>query len=183
MLQQTRVDAVIPYYRRWLKRFPTLKALAAASERDVLRQWEGLGYYARARSLHRAARQVVNDGHGRIPSNLQELRRLPGIGPYTAGAIASIAFGQDATVLDGNVRRVLSRLFVIRKAANTPAGTLALGRLAEAHLPPGKAGDFNQALMDLGATVCVARAPRCDVCPVSTACRTAASVTRGAHAR
>jgi A/G-specific adenine glycosylase len=174
MLQQTRVETVIPYYRRWLKRFPTVKALAAASERDVLRLWEGLGYYARARNLHRAAKQIARDHRGQLPSTARELRRLPGIGPYTAGALASIAFGRDEVVLDGNVQRVLSRVFAVRHPPDSSAGRLALGRIATEHLPPGRAGDFNQAIMDLGATICVPFRPRCTVCPVVRMCRAAA---------
>ncbi len=170
MLQQTQVETVIPYYRRWLERFPTLAALAAASQPAVLALWEGLGYYSRARNLHRAARQVQRERGGRLPRTAAELRALPGIGRYTAGAIASIAFGQDSAVLDGNVKRVLARVFDLRADVKSAAGEQQLWALAESLLPPGRAGDFNQALMDLGATVCAPRAPDCPRCPLNDLC-------------
>src|SRR5512142_2328270 len=166
MLQQTRVEAVKPYYRRWMKRFPSVAALARASERDVLKCWEGMGYYARARNLRAAARLVMQIHGGRLPKSLAELRSLPGIGRYTAGAIASIAFGWDEPTLDGNIRRVLARVFNVREPADAPAGQEKLWALAAGHLPKGHAGDYNQALMDLGATVCLPVGPRCRVCPV-----------------
>jgi A/G-specific adenine glycosylase len=166
MLQQTRVQTVIPYYRRWLERFPDLGALALADEDEVLRLWEGLGYYSRARNLHQAAR-VVRDRHGSaLPSDLDTLRELPGFGTYTAGAVASIAFGAVTPAVDGNVRRVLSRLF---DAADPSAREL--GESAERLVDPTRPGDFNQALMELGATVCTPRAPRCGECPLVTLCR------------
>ena len=170
MLQQTRVDAVVPYYRRWMKRFPTVRSLALASQRDVLRQWEGLGYYARARNLHQSAKIVVRQYRGRLPSRRQDLLALPGIGDYTAGAISSIAFGLDEPVLDGNVRRVLARAFAVAERADSSVGTAILHELAVANLPPGRAGDFNQALMDLGATVCLPARPRCGICPLAPVC-------------
>ncbi|HEX7049345.1 MAG TPA: A/G-specific adenine glycosylase [Longimicrobiales bacterium] len=172
MLQQTRVDAAIPYYERWMQRFPTLTALADADIDEVLRHWQGLGYYARARNLHRAARVLRERHHGRIPADPDALRRLPGIGDYTAGAIASIAFGIPAAAVDGNVRRVLCRLYDLPDP--TPA---ELRRRAAALVPDERPGDFNQALMELGATLCTPRTPRCDDCPVATWCRARARGT------
>ena len=171
MLQQTRVDAVIPFFKRWMTHFPNVRALAQASEREVLNYWEGLGYYGRARNLHRAARIVVQEHAGRLPRDPEALRKLPGIGAYTAGAISSIAFGEDVATLDGNLRRVLARVFDVRLAADSPAGEKILWRLAAEHLPKGRAGDYNQALMDLGATVCLPKNPRCAICPVAPICQ------------
>lgn len=171
MLQQTQVDTVIPYFQRWMARFPTLRALAEASQQEVLAAWEGLGYYSRARSLHRAARLVVAEYGGELPREVTALRKLPGIGRYTAGAIASIAFGLDEAALDGNVRRVLARLFDVTEPARSPAGERRLWELAAAHLPRGRAGDYNQALMDLGATLCTPRHPDCPRCPLAAICQ------------
>ncbi len=171
MLQQTRVDTVIPYFQRWMQRFPTLEKLAAASEQDVLSAWEGLGYYSRARNLHRAARQVMSEYHGEIPNQRAALERLPGIGRYTAGAITSIAFGQDEAALDGNIRRVLARLFDMEDPAYSGAGQRRLWELARQNLPNGQAGDYNQALMDLGASLCTPHAPACLVCPLAELCQ------------
>jgi len=170
MLQQTRVDTVIPYYRRWMERFPSLEKLAAASEQEVLAAWEGLGYYSRARNLHRAARQVMSEYQGVIPVERSTLERLPGIGRYTAGAITSIAFGQDEAALDGNIRRVLARLFNVDQPAYSGAGQRRLWELARQNLPAGRAGDYNQALMDLGASLCTPHAPACLVCPLAELC-------------
>ncbi len=170
MLQQTRVETVIPYFERWMQRYPTLQDLASASTQEVLSIWEGLGYYSRARNLQRAARQVVERHAGQLPASRSELERLPGIGPYTAGAIASIAFGQDEAALDGNIRRVLARVFAVRTPARSPAGDRELWDLARQHLPPGRAGDYNQAIMDLGATVCTPRSPECLLCPLMEIC-------------
>ena len=170
MLQQTQVETVIPYYRRWLARFPTVQALAEAPLQDVLALWEGLGYYSRARNLHRAAQVVADELGGALPRTTLELRALPGIGRYTAGAIASIAFGADAAVLDGNVKRVLARVFDFREDVRSPSGVKKLWALAESLVPPGRAGDYNQALMDLGATLCTPRAPNCAACPVRALC-------------
>ena len=170
MLQQTQVETVIPYYERWLARFPSVEALAAAPLNDVLAAWEGLGYYSRARNLHRAAQIVAGELGGKLPSNVAGLLALPGIGRYTAGAIASMAFGVDAPVLDGNVKRVLARVFDVRSDVKSPAGTKELWTLTEGQVPPGRAGDYNQALMDLGATICTPRAPACDICPVRGLC-------------
>ena len=171
MLQQTQVDTVIPYYEKWFTRFPTLAALAAASEQEVLSLWEGLGYYSRARNLHRAAQQVAATPPGTLPSDRQGLQRLPGIGRYTAGAIASIAFGQDEPALDGNIRRVMARLFDLRLPARSPQGEKRLWELVEENLPPSRAGDYNQALMDLGATICTPHTPTCLLCPLAGLCQ------------
>jgi A/G-specific adenine glycosylase len=171
MLQQTRAETVVSYYRRWLQRFPTVEALARATEKAVLQQWEGLGYYARARNLRRSARIIVSRYAGRLPSDKDTLRELPGIGEYTAAAIASIAFGQDEVSLDGNVRRVLARLFAVGERLDTAQGRGRLYALARMHMPHGRAGDFNQALMDLGATVCLPRIPHCRLCPVAPHCQ------------
>jgi A/G-specific adenine glycosylase len=165
MLQQTRVEAVIPYYERWMERFPTAAALADADLDDVLGEWEGLGYYSRARNLHAAAR-VVRDSHGgAIPDSVAGLRALPGVGEYTAGAVASIAFGRCEPAVDGNARRVLSRLFDM--AAPSAA---ALRERARTLVPTERPGDFNQALMELGATICRPRAPLCAACPLAASC-------------
>ena len=168
MLQQTRVDTVIPYFENWMKLFPTVKALASASEQDVLNTWEGLGYYSRARNLHKAAKVVAEKFNGELPRDLDDLRSLPGIGRYTVGAIASMAFGMDEPTLDGNLRRVFSRLFDVDEFADSPAGEKILWELAAENLPKGKAGDYNQALMDLGATICLPKNPRCLLCPLMT---------------
>ncbi len=170
MLQQTQVATVVPYFERFVDAFPTVKALAAADEHDVLRQWEGLGYYRRARQLHRAARVIVEDHGGKFPRTLAEVRSLPGIGRYTAGAIVSIAYGLPAPILEANTIRLLSRLFDVRSDVSTSAAQQRLWRLAEAILPPRNCGDFNQALMELGSLVCTPKGPRCDVCPVHELC-------------
>jgi A/G-specific adenine glycosylase len=170
MLQQTRVEAVIPYYERFLKAFPTVRDLAAAREDAVLKAWEGLGYYSRARNLHKAAKVIVGDHAGQLPETAEQWRQLPGIGPYTAGAIASIASGLAETAVDGNVLRVLSRIFGIGESIDESATKELIGSIAAALLPRKQAGAFNQALMDLGARVCIPRRPRCVACPVSRWC-------------
>ncbi len=171
MLQQTRVEAVVPYFERWMEAFPTVAALAAASLGDVLTAWEGLGYYSRARNLHKAARIICSEYDSELPRDAKKLRQLPGIGRYTAGAIASIAFGLDEAALDGNIRRVLARLFNVSEPARSPAGEKQLWVLAQTNLPAGQAGDYNQALMDLGATLCTPRAPDCPHCPLENQCQ------------
>jgi A/G-specific adenine glycosylase len=171
MLQQTRVETVIPYYERWMKRFPGVRELAASSEQDVLSQWEGLGYYSRARNLYKAAVLVVENHGGEIPRDLNGLRKLPGIGRYTAGAIASMAFGMDSAALDGNIRRVYSRVFNVAEPADSSTGVKILWELAEKLLPKGRAGDYNQALMDLGATICLPHNPACLLCPIKGLCK------------
>ena len=171
MLQQTRVETVVAYYERFLARFPTLDSLIGASLDDVLKAWEGLGYYARARNLHAAACMVVQELGGHLPATPEALLLLPGVGRYTAAAIASIAFGHDAVALDGNLYRVLCRIFAIDDDPGRPKTQRQLENLARAMLPPGRAGDFNQALMDLGATICTPTHPHCLLCPLLTLCQ------------
>jgi A/G-specific adenine glycosylase len=171
MLQQTRVETVIPYYQRWMERFPTIEALAVAPLQEVLNAWEGLGYYSRARNMQRAAQVVVELYGGSLPADLAALRKLPGIGAYTAGAIASMAFGLDAPALDGNIRRVLARVFNVEELARSSSGERRLWQLAGEHLPAGRAGDYNQALMDLGAGMCTPRQPECGRCPLAEMCQ------------
>jgi A/G-specific adenine glycosylase len=171
MLQQTRVETVIPYFERWIRRFPTITSLATATEQEVLLMWEGLGYYSRARNLHKASVIVVEDHGGELPRDLPTLRKLPGIGRYTAGAIASMAFGLDVATLDGNLRRIFARVFDVAEAADAPAGEEILWALAEKYLPKGRAGDYNQALMDLGATICLPHNPTCLLCPLRELCK------------
>ena len=173
ILQQTRVETAIPFYRRWVERFPTLDALAAADREEVMAAWSGLGYYRRARHLHEAARVVRDRSGGELPSDARELRTLPGIGPYTAGAVASIAFGRREPAVDGNARRVLSRLFDLELPS-----AAELQERARALVPPDRPGDFNQALMELGATVCTPRNPSCDACPVAALCVARARTTQ-----
>jgi A/G-specific adenine glycosylase len=172
MLQQTRVETALPYYERFLRALPTVGALAEAPEESVLGLWSGLGYYRRARMLHAGAKRVIRTYGGRLPSDLAELRRIEGIGPYTAGAVASIAFGRRAAVVDGNVARVLARLFAIEDDVKSARGSARLWRLAESLVTggDGSPGDWNQALMELGATVCVPREPRCGECPLRGFC-------------
>ncbi|MBU1695210.1 MAG: A/G-specific adenine glycosylase, partial [Verrucomicrobia bacterium] len=171
MLQQTRTDQAVPYYRKFLRRFPTLKRLAAASPREVLRAWQGLGYYARARHLHEAARFVVRRLGGRFPSNPQAIRALPGIGDYTAAAIGSLAFGHESAVLDGNVIRVLSRVMALETLIHTGPAKRRLREWADALKIPGRTGLSNEALMELGALCCTPRRPDCPACPLGNVCR------------
>jgi A/G-specific adenine glycosylase len=170
MLQQTRVETVIPYYQRFLVLFPTMKNLARAPLQKVLKAWAGLGYYARARNLHRAAKTICRELGGKIPGTKAELLRLPGFGPYTAGAVASLAFNQPVAALDGNVKRVLARLFPKHCGFRSGSAKKDLEEFLEGWIPRGKASDFNQALMDLGATVCIPSRPRCSACPVLKFC-------------
>ena len=170
MLQQTRVETVMGYYARFLERFPTVQALAEAPQDDVLKLWEGLGYYSRARNLHKGAQQVVNDYGGEIPREVDALRRISGIGPYTAGAIASIAFDQPVPAVDGNVIRVTSRLMGVRENVGIPSVRRRIEQLAGALVSPERPGDFNQAMMDLGATICVPGTPSCERCPLYGRC-------------
>jgi A/G-specific adenine glycosylase len=171
MLVQTRVDQVIPYYQRFLKQFPSIRALAEAPIDDVLKVWEGLGYYSRARNLQRAAQQIMAHHNGRFPRDITAIRRLPGIGPYMAAAIASLAFGQNHAVLDGNVMRVISRLTACNQDLRRPATRHHLQQLADHLLTEGQAGNHNEALMELGATRCTPRQPDCLHCPLQTVCR------------
>lgn len=170
MLQQTRVDQMDAYFTRFIRAFPTVQDLAGASEGQVLKAWEGLGYYARARNLHKAAKEIAARG-GQLPDTYEGLLELPGIGPYTAAAVSSIAFDRDHPVLDGNVARVLCRLLRIEEDPRRAAVKAALIAAGEKLLAPGQAGDFNQAMMELGARVCTPARPRCGECPVAQACR------------
>lgn len=170
MLQQTQITTVIPYFERWLARFPTVRALAEAPLDDVLKLWEGLGYYSRARNLHAAAQMVVADWNGRLPQTAADLLKLKGIGRYTAGAIASIAFDEPAPVLDGNVIRVLSRLTDLPDDVTQTSTKNALWQLAEQLVPTKRPGDFNQALMELGQQICLPAKPMCLLCPLSERC-------------
>ena len=171
MLQQTQVATVLPYYYKWLRRFPNFDALARASENRILRAWEGLGYYARARNL-RATAKTVQDRHGgRFPSDIATMRELPGIGKYTAHAVATFAFAQPVPIVEANTARVLARLFDLRIPIDSASGRQSLWRLAAELLPKQRVADFNSALVDLGALVCLPRAPKCAVCPLKTFCR------------
>ena len=171
MLQQTQVATVLPYYDRWLKRFPTYAVLARACESDVLHAWQGLGYYTRARNLHAAAKAVRQKFGGTLPRNFDVLRSLPGFGRYTANAVATFAFDQSVPVVDANIARVVSRLFNITAPIDTAAGRDEVWERAEQLVPKRKPGRFNSALMDLGATVCLPRNPQCGICPVKRFCR------------
>ena len=171
MLQQTQVATVIPYYHRFLERFPTVEALASAPIDRVLASWAGLGYYRRARLLHEAARFVVREHAGRIPDDPDVFSGLPGVGRYTAGAVLSIAFDRKMPVLDGNVARVLARLFGLDLGVRDPRHARDLWALAGTLLPMRAPGDWNQALMELGATVCLPKSPHCEICPVARVCR------------
>jgi A/G-specific adenine glycosylase len=168
MLQQTTVKAVTPRFADFLRRWPNVTALARAELGDVLAAWAGLGYYARARNLHACARVVANDHGGRFPANEAELRKLPGVGDYTAAAIAAIAFGRQATPVDGNIERVIARLFAV--TTPLPAAKPELRALASSLTPESRAGDFAQAMMDLGATICTPRRPACGLCPLRPDC-------------
>lgn len=170
MLQQTRVETVIPYFRDWMTRFPDVETLAKASRAEVLKAWEGLGYYRRAHKLHQAARKLADEKTLALPQDEQALMRLPGIGPYTAAAIQAIAFQRDTIALDGNLRRVISRLSNLTIDPRSREGEARLRKWAMAVLTRGKASEFNQALMDLGAMVCTPKAPRCSDCPLSKFC-------------
>jgi len=178
MLQQTQVERVRDYYERFLQEYPTVQDLAAARPARVQESWHGLGYYARARNLHAAARTITRRHGGRFPRRLEDLQALPGVGRYTAGAVVSFAYGEPAPILDTNVRRVLSRIFV-RRRASTPAATeRRLWALAEAVVPAGDAWTMNQALMDFGATICTARNPKCPSCPLRSLCAYYSGVER-----
>jgi len=170
MLQQTRVEVVRRYYERWIRACPTVESLAKAPYQRVLKLWEGLGYYSRARNLHRAAKIVVRNNRANIPPTVDALRQLPGVGRYTAGAIASIAFGQRVPLVDGNVARVFARVFGIRTDVTKPATRQLLWDLATEILPANNPGTFNQAVMELGALVCTPVNPRCPGCPMNSVC-------------
>jgi A/G-specific adenine glycosylase len=175
MLQQTQVERVVGYYERFLRAFPTVEALAAASVDDVLKAWEGLGYYARARAVHEAARIVVRDRGGELPKTSAELAKLPGFGAYTAAAVASIAFGERVAALDVNAFRVLARLFRVDGPVTNGATRARLRALGEGLVDPRRPGDFNAAMMELGALVCRPRAPLCLLCALAGACEARAS--------
>lgn len=183
MLQQTRVDTVIPYFQRFLARFPEPATLAAAPLRDVLKLWEGLGYYSRARQLHKAAQILVRDHGGRLPADPAQLAALPGLGPYTTAAIASLAFGLPLAVLDGNVMRVFSRLLALPDDVGQPATKKKLQYLADELLLRDRPGPTNEAWMELGALVCTPRAPRCPECPLHGICRAVKQKTPEAYPR
>jgi A/G-specific adenine glycosylase len=178
LLQQTRVEQGLPFYERFLRAFPTVADLAAADEERVLKAWEGLGYYARARNLHNAAKTVVNERGGLLPKTLEDWMSLPGVGRYTAGAVSSIAHGVRAPVLDGNVKRVLSRLLDVEESIDDPAVTEELWDRATELVPKAAPGDFNQGMMELGARICVPRNPRCAECPVQRYCEAYARGTQ-----
>jgi A/G-specific adenine glycosylase len=178
MLQQTQIETVLPYYRRFLERYPTIQDLAAAPLDEILKLWEGLGYYSRARNLHKAAQLVSQELNGNFPESPETLMKLPGIGRYTAGAIASIAFGRQAALLDGNVIRVFSRWLDLAEDVTEPRVQKKLWEQAEALVPAERAGDYNQALMELGQKLCIPRNPLCKQCPVKNHCRAYANGTQ-----
>ena len=171
MLQQTQVATVIPYYDAWLRRFPDFAELARASENDVLRAWQGLGYYARARNLHASAKTVMDRHRGRLPRSVEQMQQLPGLGKYTAHAIATFAFNQSVPIVEANTARVLTRLFDFRESIDSVAGRKTLWQYAATLLPKSNARIYNSALTDLGALVCIPRKPKCGVCPVKKFCR------------
>ena len=171
MLQQTQVATVIPYYHKWLRTFPDFASLARASENEVLRAWQGLGYYARARNLHATAKAVMDRHGGNFPRGVEQMRQLSGIGKYTAHAVATFAFNQSVPIVEANTGRVLARLFNLRKSIDSDPGRRMLWQNAANLLPKSDAATFNSALLDLGALICVARKPNCGVCPVKTFCR------------
>ncbi len=179
MLQQTQVETVKPYFERFVARFPDVATLAAAPQDEVMRLWSGLGYYARARNLHRAAIEIAARHGGRLPESLAELMELPGIGRSTAGAILALARGQRQPILDGNVKRVLARVFLVEEAADSSAGLKKLWTLAEAATPASRVAAYTQAIMDLGATVCTRANPACSRCPLAQGCRAFAAGRAG----
>lgn len=170
MLQQTRAETVISYYDRFLKKYPTVHDLASADESELLKAWEGLGYYSRARSLQKAAKVIVNEHGGQLPASVEALKRLPGVGDYTSGAIASIAFNIPAAAVDGNVERVLCRYYAIEDEVGTPAVRRKVLDLAQALVPGDRSGAFANAMMEMGATLCTPRNPACLICPVRETC-------------
>lgn len=170
MLQQTQVATVISYYHAWLRKFPNFASLARASENEVLRTWQGLGYYARARNLHATAKTVMDRHDGKFPQRIEQIRQLPGVGKYTAQAVASFAFDQSVPIVEANTARVLARLFNLRESIDSEAGRKTLWQHAESLIPKSDSATFNSALLDLGALICVARLPKCTVCPVKALC-------------
>ena len=170
MLQQTQVKTVLPYYLRWMQRFPGIASVAQASEEELLKLWEGLGYYSRVRNIHKAARVIMDEHGGEFPGNPEAVRALPGIGPYTAGAVMSLAFNEPHAIVDGNVERVVARLFNLDKPVKSGEGRSFIWKTAREYIPHGKARDFNQAVMELGAMVCLPRKPLCVSCPLTVCC-------------
>jgi len=170
MLQQTQVKTVLPYYLRWMERFPGVLSVASASEEELLKHWEGLGYYSRVRNIHKAARMIMEKHGGEFPKNPEAVRSLPGIGPYTAGAVMSLAFNEPHAIVDGNVERVVARLFNLDKPVKSREGRSFIWKTAREYIPRGKARDFNQAVMELGAMVCLPRKPSCPSCPLTMCC-------------
>jgi len=170
MLQQTRVEAVKPYFERWMERFPTLESLAVAAEEEVVRHWQGLGYYSRARNLLQGVREVSQSYGGQVPETKEQITNLAGIGDYTAGAILSIAYNKKEAAIDGNVLRVFSRLYCVDEDISKPEAKKIIRELVNKEMPEDYPGDFNQALMDLGATICIPKTPRCALCPLESYC-------------
>lgn len=170
MLQQTQVDTVVPYYNRFIKKFPTVRSLGLAKVDEVLSLWSGLGYYSRARSIHRAARQIIEKHNGSVPKDILQLRALPGVGPYTAGAISAIAFDLPEVAIDGNVTRVISRVYGVREDVTKSHGRKKIASHVQSLMDGPAPGDFCQALMELGAVLCRPRSPHCDKCPATTSC-------------
>ena len=170
-LQQTRTETVKEYFIRWIQQFPTVEKLASSEEETVLRAWQGLGYYSRARNLLKAAREIMIHEQGKVPSDPEVLRKLPGIGEYTAGAIASMAYGVPVPAVDGNLLRVLARLYAVRDDVLSTSGKKKIGTLAESVIPSARPGDFNEAMMDLGADICIPKKPRCEKCPLMGCCQ------------
>src|SRR5438128_1982515 len=170
MLQQTQAAMVIPFYKRFLEQFPNIAALAAADDRVLMKAWEGLGYYARARNLRAAAQTIVREHGGKLPTSTEALLKLPGFGPYTAAAVASLAFGADCAAVDGNIMRVLARVYAIDADIRQTATRRRLQQLADGLMPAGRAGAFNEALMELGALVCRPKHPACGDCPIRRFC-------------
>jgi len=170
IMQQTRVDQGLPYYENFVTLFPSVFDLAAADESEVLRTWQGLGYYSRARNLHKTAKQIVADYNGVFPKSSIELLKLKGVGPYTSAAISSICYDEPTAVVDGNVYRVLSRLYEIDTPINSSAGIKTFAQLAQSLITPSNPGDYNQGMMEIGATICTPKKPKCHVCPISYTC-------------
>ncbi len=170
MLQQTQVEQVVPYYLRFIRKFNNVNQLAGATEEEVLKVWEGLGYYSRARNLHRSAKIIVNEHQCRLPRNLDKLKKLPGFGPYTTNAVLSIAFNQSYGIVDGNIKRVISRLYTLSEDIRRPSSHKKIQNLMDSLLPPGKSGLFNEAMMELGALVCQPAKPGCAECPLNKNC-------------
>ena len=170
MLQQTQVRTMLPFFSRWMKEFPSISSLAKSDSKKVLKAWQGLGYYSRARNLHESAKKILRDYGGDFPENFEDIRGLKGIGRYTAGAIASIAYNQNRPIVDGNILRVLSRVFAIKKPIDVEKNKEHFWKLEEKLIPQGRARDFNQALMELGALICLPKNPRCPECPLEKFC-------------